>query len=65
MCGDNASAKDVVIGLVAAVTGQPEVDAGSLRLTRQLEPLTAVLISINKAYVVHPGICVTGLPGWS
>jgi predicted dinucleotide-binding enzyme len=73
-CGDDASAKDVVIGLAAAVTGRPEVDAGSLGLTRQLEPLTALFISINKAHKAHkahqahqghPGIRVTGLPGWS
>ena len=37
------------------------VDAGKLRLARQLEPLTAVLISINRTYKVRSGIRITGL----
>lgn len=62
VCGDDAGAKSVVIELAEAVTGRPGVDAGKLRLARQLEPLTAVLISINRAYKTHAGIRVTGLP---
>jgi NADPH-dependent F420 reductase len=62
VCGDDRAAKQVVIELVRAVTGQPGVDAGRLRLARQLEPLTAVLISVNRAYKTHSGIRVTGLP---
>ncbi|WP_245734610.1 hypothetical protein [Nocardioides exalbidus] len=49
--------------LARVVTGRAGVDAGRLRLARQLEPLTAVLISINKAYKIHAGIRVAGLPG--
>ena len=43
------------------------ISAGKLRLARQLEPLTAVLISINRKYKVHSGIRITGLsiPGKS
>jgi NADPH-dependent F420 reductase len=62
VCGDNVEAKGVVIELAAAVTGRPGVDAGKLRLARTLEPLTAVLISINRVYKTHAGIRVTGLP---
>lgn len=62
VCGDDPAAKRVVIGLAAAVTGRPGVDAGRLRLARQLEPLTAVLISINRAYKAHSGVRITGLP---
>ena len=62
VCGDDVEAKGVVIELAAAVTGRPGVDAGKLRLARQLEPLTAVLISINRVYKTHAGIRVTGLP---
>ncbi len=59
--GDSAEAKSVVIELVRSVTGREGVDAGRLRLARQLEPLTAVLISINKKYKVHSGIRIGGL----
>ncbi len=62
VCGDDAAAKAIVMDLAQAVTGRPGIDAGKLRLARQLEPLTAVLISINKTYKCHAGIRVTGLP---
>lgn len=61
VCGDDAEAKAAVIELAATVTGRPGIDAGALRLARQLEPLTAVLISINKRYKVRSGISVAGV----
>ena len=61
VCGDNADAKAAVIDLAATITGKPGIDAGALRLARQLEPLTAVLISVNKRYKVRSGIAVVGL----
>jgi NADPH-dependent F420 reductase len=61
VCGDSAEAKQVGIELARCVTGRDGVDAGRLRLARQLEPLTAVLISINKRYKAHCGIRVSGL----
>jgi 8-hydroxy-5-deazaflavin:NADPH oxidoreductase len=63
VCGDDADAKAAVFELAATVTGKPGVDAGALRLARQLEPLTAVLISVNKRYKVRSGIAVVGLDG--
>lgn len=62
VCGDDKAAKQVVIALARAVTRRPGVDAGRLRLARQLEPLTAVLISVNRNYRTHSGIRITGLP---
>lgn len=61
VCGDSADAKQVGIELAAAVVGRPGIDAGALRLARQLEPLTAVLININKKYKVQSGIRIAGL----
>lgn len=61
VCGDDDSAKASVIDLACTVTGKPGSDAGALRMARQLEPLTAVLISINKRYKVRSGIAVSGL----
>ena len=62
VCGDDADAKAVAIELARSVTGRDGVDAGRLRLARQLEPLTAVLISINKRYKTRSGIAISGLP---
>ncbi len=48
--------------LAEAVTSRRGIDAGKLRLARQLEPFTAVLISINRRYKTNAGIRVTGIP---
>jgi 8-hydroxy-5-deazaflavin:NADPH oxidoreductase len=59
--GDSEEGKEVAMDLAAAVTGRRGISAGKLRLARQLEPFTAVLISINRKYKVHSGIRITGL----
>jgi predicted dinucleotide-binding enzyme len=56
--GDSDEGKAVAMELARAVTGQEGISAGKLRLARQLEPFTAVLISINRKYKVSSG----GLP---
>lgn len=61
VCGDDEPAKAVAIDLARAITGRAGIDAGPLRLARQLEPLTAVLIGINKRYRVRSGIRIVGL----
>jgi len=62
VCGDSIEAKNIVIQLASTITGKDGIDAGRLRLARQLEPLTAILISINKRYKVHSGVAVVGMP---
>ena len=59
--GDSDEGKEVAMELARAVTGREGISAGKLRLARQLEPLTAVLISINRKYKVNSGIRITGL----
>jgi len=58
---DDADAKELVLGLATSVTGRRGIDAGALRLARQLEPLTAVLIAINKKYKVRSGVRISGI----
>ena len=62
VCGDDTDAKAVAIELARAVTSRDGVDAGRLRIARQLEPWTAVLISINKRYKTRSGTAISGLP---
>ncbi|MDR7084819.1 NADPH-dependent F420 reductase [Arthrobacter ginsengisoli] len=62
VAGDDKDATEAVRELAATVTGRPGIDAGALRLARQLEPLTAVLISINKKYKTRAGVTISGLP---
>lgn len=61
VCSDSGEGKALVIELARCVTGRDGIDAGKLRLARQLEPLTAVLISINKAYKTNSGIRISGV----
>lgn len=61
VCGDDRQSKDVVMDLATAVTGKRGLDAGALRLARQLEPLTAVLINLNKNYKTRSGVAITGI----
>lgn len=61
VCGDDVEAKDLVQDLASSVTGKRGIDAGGLRLARQLEPLTAVLISMNKRYKTRSGVAITGV----
>ncbi|MGH8998751.1 MAG: NADPH-dependent F420 reductase [Acidimicrobiia bacterium] len=61
ICGDDADAKDVVLRLTGEVPGLRGVDVGPLRLSRHLEGMTAVLLSVNRARKVQAGIRLTGL----
>jgi NADPH-dependent F420 reductase len=62
VCGDDAEAKELALGLAAKVVSGRALDAGPLRSARALEGLTAVIVSLNKRYRGHAGIRVTGLP---
>ena len=59
VCGDEPEAKAVVQRLCRSVTGRPGIDAGPLRLARQIEPFTAVLISVNRRYGIRTGISLS------
>jgi NADPH-dependent F420 reductase len=61
VCGDDADAKTMVIGLATQVPGMRGIDAGPLRLSRELEALTTVLLAINKRYKTHAGVRITGV----
>jgi NADPH-dependent F420 reductase len=62
VCGDDAAARDVVIGL-AQDAGLRAWHAGALANAAATEALTSVLIAINKRYkVAASGIRITGLP---
>lgn len=61
-CGTKV-AKEVVRGLVEAIPNLRFVDAGPLENARIIEPITALLIGINRRYKTdRAGIHITGLP---
>ena len=62
LCGDDEEAKAVVAELAERLVEGRAVDAGKLEVARWLEPLTAVLLNVNRRYKVSSGVKVTGLP---
>jgi hypothetical protein len=62
LCGDDQEAKEVVAALAERLVEGRAVDAGRLEVARWLEPMTAVLLNVNRRYKVSSGIRVTGLP---
>jgi NADPH-dependent F420 reductase len=62
LCGDDPDAKARVAELCSKLVAGRVVDAGPLETSRWLEPLTTVLIHVNRRYKANSGIRVTGLP---
>ncbi len=63
--GDDRSATDLVADLAARIPGVRGIYAGRLRNCRQVEALTANLVSINGRYKVHAGLRITDLTRFS
>jgi 8-hydroxy-5-deazaflavin:NADPH oxidoreductase len=62
ICGDDAAAKERVSALVNLIPGLRPLDAGPLEMSRIVEEMTALLISLNRRYKVHhSGIRITGI----
>ena len=63
ICGDDAGAKDRISALVKLIPGLRPLDAGPLEMSRVVESMTALMISLNRRYKTHhSGIRITGLP---
>jgi NADPH-dependent F420 reductase len=62
ICGDDAAAKERLSALVKLIPGLRPLDAGPLEMSRIVESLTALLISLNRRYKLHnSGIRITGM----
>jgi predicted dinucleotide-binding enzyme len=57
--GDDRTSTDTVLALAGRIPGLRGIYAGRLRNCRQVEALTANLISINRRYKSHAGLRVT------
>jgi NADPH-dependent F420 reductase len=65
LCSDDDGAKRLVGELIGSVPGMRWVDAGPLANARLTEPLTALIISINRRYKVRDGgFRITGRDTW-
>ena len=62
VCGDDAAAKKKLSPLVELIPGLRALDAGPLEMSRIVEGMTALLISLNRQHKVrHSGIRITGI----
>jgi predicted dinucleotide-binding enzyme len=57
--GDDRGATDLVQALACRIPGVRGVYAGRLRNCRQVEALTANLVSVNRRYHAHAGLRIT------
>jgi NADPH-dependent F420 reductase len=65
LCGADAEAKSAVGSLVEDIPDLRWVDAGPLTVARIVEPLTALLVSVNRRYGIrNAGIRLTGRERW-
>lgn len=65
VCGDDREAKARVGSLVDDIPGLRWVDCGRLEMARVTEPLTALLISINRTYrIKDSGFRIVGRDSW-
>lgn len=61
VCGRDAEAKQVIIGLANQIEGVRGVDAGGLSNSRYVEMLTSLLINLNRKYRTQTSIKVVGI----
>ncbi len=65
LCGSDAEAKAEIGGLVERMPNLRWVDAGPLSMARVVERLTALMISVNRAYGTRDaGIRMVGRDSW-
>ncbi|HEX5936159.1 MAG TPA: NADPH-dependent F420 reductase [Actinomycetota bacterium] len=65
LCADDADAKHRVGALLDGIPGMRWVDCGRLEMARVAEPLTALLVSINRTYEVKDsGFRIVGRETW-
>lgn len=65
LCADDAEAKGRVGTLIDGVPGMRWVDCGRLEMARVAEPLTALLVAINRTYrVKDSGFRIVGRDAW-
>jgi 8-hydroxy-5-deazaflavin:NADPH oxidoreductase len=65
LCGADADAKATIGSLVEKIPDLRWADAGVLAMARITETLTAVMVSVNRAYGIHrTGVALTGRDGW-
>jgi NADPH-dependent F420 reductase len=61
VCGKDAEAKQVIIGLANQIDGVRGVDAGGLSQSRYVEMITSLLINLNRKHRTQTSIRIVGI----
>lgn len=61
VCGKDAEAKQVVIGLANEIAGVRGVDGGGASQSRYVEMLTSMLINLNRKYKTQTSVRIVGI----
>ena len=61
VCGKDAEAKAVIMGLANQIDGVRGIDAGGLSQSRYVEMLTSLLINLNRKHKTQTSIKIIGL----
>ncbi|MCZ2110741.1 MAG: NADPH-dependent F420 reductase [Dehalococcoidia bacterium] len=61
VCGKDAEAKQVIIGLANQIDGVRGVDAGGLSQSRYVEMMTSLLINLNRKHKTQTSIKIVGI----
>ena len=61
VCGRDAEAKEIVIGLANQIAGVRGIDAGGPSQSRYVEMLTSLLINLNRKHKTQSSIRIVGL----
>ncbi len=59
--GDDAEAKAAVMDLVARIPDLRPIDAGPLAMSKLVEDLTALILSVNRRYRAHAAVRMLGV----
>jgi 8-hydroxy-5-deazaflavin:NADPH oxidoreductase len=62
LCADDSEAKQEIAALAEKIVHGRAVDAGPLMVARWLEPVTAVILNVNRNYKAQSGVRITGIP---
>ena len=61
VCGDDADAKRVVMGLADEIDGVRGIDGGALSNSRYVEMITSLLINLNRVHKTETSIRIAGI----
>ncbi|MEX0783734.1 MAG: NADPH-dependent F420 reductase [Dehalococcoidia bacterium] len=61
VCGRDAEAKQVIVGLANEIDGIRGIDAGGLSQSRYVEMLTSLLINLNRKHKTETSIKIVGI----